>query len=357
MNTIEKLQQIEFEEGRMDLFIKSEAANLAEKFEFDKLYDLCLESFQEEQVLDTMLWFYLFFSEIKKSLKTNNLIETIECYENYFTTHNYFNQTTDSFAKQLYASLKWFYESFESLLTKKSIRLSEENKQALISIIEDWRDCFNEKVTQESLRETLQTQHDKITQMSRLYIQLKVQKAKKVEKEKADQEEDLSVATNKANAVDNLKKTCSNLLSETGSFHWQQLMEKVVLLTTLLQENKLFESAILYQDVEKLFKNFDPRVYFPKAFEGLYKEINQARLSEMLEIIQTQQEGVQWQLAKMKYQMSPESLKKEKLSYNVNVQDAQQNMQSMYQPPERLPDMEEGEGNYQDEAFQQFLNT
>ncbi|MBK2124346.1 hypothetical protein IB691_03700, partial [Fangia hongkongensis] len=52
MNTIEKLQQIEFEEGRMDLFIKSEAANLAEKFEFDKLYDLCLESFQEEQVLD-----------------------------------------------------------------------------------------------------------------------------------------------------------------------------------------------------------------------------------------------------------------------------------------------------------------
>lgn len=184
MNTIEKLQQIEFEEGRMDLFIKSEAANLAEKFEFDKLYDLCLESFQEEQVLDTMLWFYLFFSEIKKSLKTNNLIETIECYENYFTTHNYFNQTTDSFAKQLYASLKWFYESFESLLTKKSIRLSEENKQALISIIEDWRDCFNEKVTQESLRETLQTQHDKITQMSRLYIQLKSAKSKKSRKRK-----------------------------------------------------------------------------------------------------------------------------------------------------------------------------
>lgn len=68
-----------------------------------------------------------------------------------------------------------------------------------------------------------------------------------------------------------ISKVQTNAVAD--SIKWQTLLEKIKILKELTAQDKIFESAIVYDDVQKLLEDFDPKEYFPEVFFALYKAI------------------------------------------------------------------------------------
>ena len=113
------------------------------------------------------------------------------------------------------------------------------------------------------------------------------------------------------NELDNIQTSeDSNYIDKFASIKWYKLIKKIKLIRILLQDNKYFETAIIYKDLEEEIKNFDPKYYFPGLFFDLFKEIA-PKLSRIYRFSALHNESLQWHIAENLYQTDPDRFVKE----------------------------------------------
>ena len=114
----------------------------------------------------------------------------------------------------------------------------------------------------------------------------------------------------KSQAPDNKKSGKSNNIREnssnTRSHKWMELLDKIEVLKELVKSNRLFETAIVYDDIRNKITKFDPKEYFPDVFFPLYKSITPVARKIHLSI-NDYSSTVQWEMAKKMYDIDYKS--------------------------------------------------
>ncbi|MEY8872636.1 type VI secretion system protein IglI family protein [Francisella philomiragia] len=106
--------------------------------------------------------------------------------------------------------------------------------------------------------------------------------------------------------IDNTNKTVKcrdnsdSFIKQFASVKWYQLIKKTQLLKKLLENGRNFESAIIYQDLEEILENFDPKEYFPGLFFDLFKDIA-PKLTEIYRFTSLHNNSLQWHIAERLY--------------------------------------------------------
>jgi hypothetical protein len=94
--------------------------------------------------------------------------------------------------------------------------------------------------------------------------------------------------------------------SNYKSYKWQTLLAKIEVLKDLVDKERIFETAIVYEDIQQLLVDFDPKEYFPEVFFPLYKKIA-PEVKKIQQSIDFHSTSVQWNIAKKMYQIDYES--------------------------------------------------
>ncbi|ALB01433.1 phage tail protein [Francisella persica ATCC VR-331] len=123
--------------------------------------------------------------------------------------------------------------------------------------------------------------------------------------EKKYQEIDVSSdkeATNKSSSSQNIQKTLSENINNTtkGSLKWITLIEKIEVLKSLIDSERIFETSIVYNDIQNLLANFDPKEYFPEVFFPLYQKIAPF-ISNIHKTIDYYSSSIEWSIAEKMY--------------------------------------------------------
>ncbi|QEO57311.1 type VI secretion system protein IglI family protein [Francisella marina] len=87
-----------------------------------------------------------------------------------------------------------------------------------------------------------------------------------------------------------------------GSDKWQSLVEKIEILKSLVDDERIFETSIVYDDIQNLLANFDPKEYFPEVFFPLYKKIAPI-IGDIHKNIDYYSSSIQWSVAKKMYEI------------------------------------------------------
>ena len=95
-------------------------------------------------------------------------------------------------------------------------------------------------------------------------------------------------------------------LSNYKSYKWQTLLGKIEVLKSLVDKDRLFETAIVYEDIQQLLEDFDPKEYFPEVFFSLYKKVA-PEVKKIQQSIDFYSTSAQWNIAKKMYQIDYES--------------------------------------------------
>ncbi|ALA24740.1 hypothetical protein AVI51_01530 [Piscirickettsia salmonis] len=86
-----------------------------------------------------------------------------------------------------------------------------------------------------------------------------------------------------------------------------QLFKKIELCMELVNQNRLFEAALFYQDIQDKLTRFDPIEYFPEVFVPFYRNLSKS-YAKMQKFIDTSQDTLEWHIAVQMYRSSPEAL-------------------------------------------------
>lgn len=100
------------------------------------------------------------------------------------------------------------------------------------------------------------------------------------------------------------KKGNANLVDKYASPKWYALIRKASILQKLLLEERHFESAIIYKDIQAEIKNFDPLVYFPGLFFPLLKSVA-PKAPTLQKHIDKHKDTLEWDMANRLYQSDP----------------------------------------------------
>ena len=123
--------------------------------------------------------------------------------------------------------------------------------------------------------------------------------------EKKYQEIDISSnkeATNKSSSSQNTQVPLSKNINNAtkGSLKWIMLIEKIEVLKSLIDSGRIFEASIVYNDIQNLLANFDPKEYFPEIFFPLYQKIAPF-ISNIHKTIDYYSSSIEWSIAEKMY--------------------------------------------------------
>lgn len=90
------------------------------------------------------------------------------------------------------------------------------------------------------------------------------------------------------------------------SHKWLVLLDKIEVLKKLVDEGRVFETAIVYEDIQKLLINFNPKEYFPEVFFPLYKKVA-PEVKKIQQSIDDYSRSAQWAIAKNMYDVDYKS--------------------------------------------------
>ncbi|RNC77860.1 hypothetical protein DA717_07905 [Piscirickettsiaceae bacterium NZ-RLO2] len=86
-----------------------------------------------------------------------------------------------------------------------------------------------------------------------------------------------------------------------------QLFKKIELCMELVNQNRLFEAALFYRDIQDKLTRFDPIEYFPEVFVPFYRNLSKS-YAKIQKFIDTSQDTLEWHIAVQMYKSSPEAL-------------------------------------------------
>ena len=94
--------------------------------------------------------------------------------------------------------------------------------------------------------------------------------------------------------------------SNIRSHKWIELIDKIDVLKELVKSDRLFETAVVYDDIRNKISKFDPKEYFPEVFFPLYKSITPVARKIHVSIDEYSS-TVQWEMAKKMYDIDYKS--------------------------------------------------
>ena len=149
-------------------------------------------------------------------------------------------------------------------------------------------------------------------------------------------EEDTQLVDNRPDTNDAIHKSQSDRCSQQSverfaSEHWYLLIKKIALLKKLVADNRHFEAAIVYQDLEEILKNFDPKKYFPGLFFELFKTVA-PHLPEVYRFIKQHSQSLEWYIGEKLYQTDLDRFITDIDSFIANYQSDEEFIEHL--PPE-----------------------
>lgn len=105
-------------------------------------------------------------------------------------------------------------------------------------------------------------------------------------------------------------KCRSDYIDKFASINWYQLIEKVALFQLLVSKKRFFESAIVYNDLQRELIKFDPKTYFPGLFFPLYKTLS-SNARTIHDFIEKHSNSLQWHIAEKLYHIDKKKFIKE----------------------------------------------
>lgn len=296
----------------------SKIESLYENEEYDTVISNINSEFYEENYIDISLLIILICSHLFKS--TDFLTDVNSLYKD-------LNTMLDKYDSSLSP-----VTNFESYVSKSFTRL---NKAMLYS--------FNKILSVDVEFEQLSTIIDNMNDFNKKFkdiyeIDLAIQKSfislykaisteREVLKTEIKNSEDLS-QNNQENTIDeksNSKdKNTSKIESKydirkIASLDWFKLIEKLNMLKVSMKDKGILEQAIIYYDIQKELRKFDPKKYFPGLFFDVYTSIgNKAR--DIYSFIDKNKDTVEWHLTDQLYQFDKKRFLKNPVA-TVNIQE------------------------------------
>ncbi|ODN43960.1 type VI secretion system protein IglI family protein [Piscirickettsia litoralis] len=86
-----------------------------------------------------------------------------------------------------------------------------------------------------------------------------------------------------------------------------ELFKKIELCMELSNQNRVFEAALFYCDIQEKISHFDPVVYFPEVFVPFFRNLSKSYV-KIQKIIDSNQDTLEWHIAEQIYKASPEKL-------------------------------------------------
>ncbi|MFC4892158.1 type VI secretion system protein IglI family protein [Pseudofrancisella aestuarii] len=105
---------------------------------------------------------------------------------------------------------------------------------------------------------------------------------------------------NLRNKADSKRQLNSSQNQNFRSHKWLTLIEKIEVLKELIENERIFETSIVYDDIQNLLVNFDPKEYFPEIFFPLYKKVA-PYIKDIHKNIDLYSSSIQWSIAKKMY--------------------------------------------------------
>uniref|UniRef100_UPI002286FB6E type VI secretion system protein IglI family protein n=1 Tax=Facilibium subflavum TaxID=2219058 RepID=UPI002286FB6E len=253
--------------------------------------------------------------------KKNNVNE-----ENAKTTLNLGSSLT-GICRLIIGNLSMQLKELSALPDVESLNMAIKDTQQLARILTEWslNNMLHDKGYISIIEQLKSLQYKaKKTQTDELSINQGDPSYKKQDEALSKEEKlkDTSDNYREAMPVQSTKNTnakADGMLHKFASVHWYQLIKKIHLLKQLVNNERFFESAIIYQDIEQELISFDPKVYFPGLFFDLFKQIS-PKISEIYRFTALHQQSLQWHMAERLYQTDMERFVQELDSFIANEQ-------------------------------------
>jgi hypothetical protein len=97
------------------------------------------------------------------------------------------------------------------------------------------------------------------------------------------------------------------------------LSRRTLYLRELINKNRLFEAAIILDDIQKKIMAFDPRDYFPALFSPMYRSISPIA-RQLFTYISEHSNNLEWNLAKRMYDIDPVEFIKHPIVFQTAIE-------------------------------------
>ncbi|WP_159084676.1 type VI secretion system protein IglI family protein [Dongshaea marina] len=126
------------------------------------------------------------------------------------------------------------------------------------------------------------------------------------DKEKSEVSSDKVPEFNSENQKISNKKSVknNNYIDNFASNKWYHLIKKVAMFQATLKDDRLFESSIIYNDIQSELTVFDPKEYFPGLFFPLFKSLA-PHAKSIYRHIEQHSNTLEWHIASNLYRSDP----------------------------------------------------
>ncbi|APC91210.1 phage tail protein [Francisella opportunistica] len=276
--------------------IQAKYENAEYRFFIDKL----LNNLNDTKSIDIYNLFLALNSEICLSLaEIEKIPEIISSYYSFLSTK--FTEISPTDTKQKNELTEKGINKFLFMLETNFAEIKDYNKlsskdiQSIIDLVQNLISFFEENDlsydndTKLQLNKTLNKIKDSLLLEEKKHQESDVSSYKETTNESPSQDKQTSLPEN----INNVTK---------GSTKWTTLIEKIEVLKLLVDSGRIFETSVVYNDIQNLLANFDPKEYFPEVFFPLYKKIAPF-IGDIHKNIDYYSSSIQWSIANKMYQI------------------------------------------------------
>ena len=308
---IEELKRIEIEievNERVSPIANVKLYGLYETAEYKRYIDKVVELISLDKSLDMYTWFLSLNSEILVNFDDKVLVGSIlEAYGDYLRSS--FEKLSPSSAKQRESFIEKGINSFFSFIEINLLELykTENEEKRLLEVgfllqLEDFIAVFDELNFKydNKLKKNVITIIGKFKHLNEEQL---ASQAKEQTKEETKEKPRDKPSENKLESTLSSKEDKSSYSSiNYQSYKWQILLDKIEVLKKLVDSDRLFETAIVYEDIQNILVKFDPKEYFPEVFFPLYKKVA-PEVKKIQQSIDNYSYSTQWKIAQKMYQI------------------------------------------------------
>lgn len=295
---ISVLNNIELEtQDRINLISNMQIHAKYENAEYDQFIERVVNNTNDTKSIDIYSLFLCLNSEICLTLDQINKIPDI--IESYFSIlESKFSNISPSDSKQknelAEKGINKFLIIIDANLSEiKNLEIiSSANTDNIIDLINKLIAFFDEN--------SLSYDSDLKIQLSKTLNKLK--NTLTLEEQKNQNEEQEPIQTTEEVKTNSKQAKPATMANTQGSEKWLSLVEKIEVLKSLVDSQRIFETSIVYDDIQNLLANFDPKEYFPEVFFPLYKKIAPI-IGDIHKNIDYYSSSIQWSVAKKMYEI------------------------------------------------------
>lgn len=265
-------------------------------------YDACLKAvinyLQQSNTLDVYILFISFAADVYINTDAlEQIADKLRLYLALLKKHTEHLSPIDQFEATAKNGFDAFCQIMEAKIDEKIKKTAVFDVDALIQEVDAFMN-YTATIGKFDLQQQKSAMRLKqlLTKLKRFVDQLVAGKTTKTDETEATENTSKDKKHNENPAQEYTRK----YVDEFASVAWYKLVKKVAILKSLMHQKRLFEAAIVYQDLQSELTQFDPKKYFPGLFFPIYKTLA-TNAREIYEHIAMHSNSLQWHIAKQMY--------------------------------------------------------